>query len=60
MDTWLKILSAIALGAMLIVVFPRAKQALTASPVATPSDWRAIILPLLAVVAFVIALMALV
>ncbi len=57
---WLKILSAVALGAMLVMLLPRAKQALAASPVATPGDWRAVVVPLVAIVAFVAVLMAIV
>lgn len=60
MDMWMKVLSAIALGAMLIALVPRAKAMLERSPQAGASDWQAALLPIAGVVALVAILMALV
>jgi hypothetical protein len=56
----MKVVSAIFLGLLLIMLIPRAKTMLETSPEAVPGDWRAALLPLLAVVALVALLMALV
>lgn len=45
---------------MLVLLFPRAKAMLEQSPAAQKGDWQAAVLPVLAVVAFVLLLMALV
>ena len=50
---WLKIISAIALGAMLVALFPRVKEAIAQTPAGSASDWRAALLPLLLVAGFV-------
>lgn len=60
METWMKIASAIALGLMLVFLFPRAKQMMTESPAAQRGDWKAALLPIVAVVLFVIFLMSVV
>lgn len=57
---WMKIGSAILILAMIIFLFPRAKQMLRESPEAQPGDWQGAILPILAVVGFVLLLMVLV
>lgn len=46
---WMKIGSAILLGAMLVYLFPRAKQMLQQSPEGSSNDWRTFII-LIAVV----------
>lgn len=58
--TWIKIFSAVMLGMMILVLWPRAKQMLHNSPKATRSDWQAVLLPLLGVVLFVMLLISLV
>lgn len=50
---WLKIISAIALGAMLIAILPGVKKAVAESPAGSASDWRSALLPLLLVAGFV-------
>ena len=50
---WLKIVSAIALAAMLVMVFPRVKEAVAQTPKGSANDWRAALLPLLLVAGFV-------
>ena len=60
MDMWMKVGSAMLLGFMLFMLWPRARDMLTKSPAAQPGDWRGFILPLLAVAGFVVLLMKLV
>ena len=57
---WMKIGAAVLLGMMIIMLLPRAKQMMTNSPKAESGDWTSAILPILAVVAFVIFLIMLV
>lgn len=57
METWMKVVSAIALGAMLVVMIPRARQMLKESPAAQAGDWHAVLLPVGLVVVFVLLLM---
>ena len=49
---WLKVVSAIALVAMMVFIFPRVKEAAANAPKGTASDWRAALLPLLLVAGF--------
>lgn len=56
MDLWLKIGSALLLGMMLIVIWPRAKVMIKESPKGSADDWRSALIPLLLVAAFVILL----
>lgn len=55
---WMKILSAVALGLMLIALIPRAKDAVSATPKGSAGDWQAAVLPVLAVVVFVVFLVS--
>ena len=48
------------MGAMLIYLFPRAKQTIENSPKGTMKEWMGFILPMAAVVMFIILLIALV
>jgi len=57
---WMKIGSALLLGMMVLFLWPRAKQMLQDSPKAQPGDWQAVILPILAVVGFIILLIMMV
>ncbi|MCB1830030.1 MAG: hypothetical protein H6964_00670 [Chromatiaceae bacterium] len=57
---WMKIGSAVLILAMIIFLFPRAKQMLQDSPEAKPGDWQGAILPILAVVGFVLLLIVMV
>ena len=57
MDLWLKIGSAVLIGAMIVVLLPQAKQMLAASRPAGHGDWRGFLLPVAAVAAFVLFLM---
>lgn len=53
---WVKIGSALFLVAMLIFIFPRMRQAVKHSPKGTMQDWMGYIIPIIAVIAFVVFL----
>ena len=57
---WIKIGSAVLLGAMLIYIWPRARYMLKESPKAGKGDWQAFLLPIAMVVLFVILLISMV
>ena len=57
---WMKIASALFMLAMIIYLFPRAKQAIQNSPKGSLQDWMGYVLPMAAVVLFIILLIALV
>jgi hypothetical protein len=57
---WMKIGSALLLLAMIVIIYPRAMHMMKHSPKAEPGDWQKAILPILAVVGFVLLLIALV
>jgi hypothetical protein len=57
---WLKIGSALFLLAMIIFLFPRAKHAIENSPKGSMQDWMGYIVPMAAVILFVIMLIALI
>jgi len=57
---WLKIGSALFMLAMVIYLFPRAKHAVQNSPKGTLKDWMGYVLPLAAIVLFIIVLISLV
>lgn len=56
--SWVAIGSAIFMGAMLVYMFPRMRHAIKHSPKGTMKDWMGYIVPMIAVVAFVIFLIA--
>ncbi|MDH5571031.1 MAG: hypothetical protein OEY89_04650 [Gammaproteobacteria bacterium] len=53
---WTKIGSAIFLIAMLVYIFPRMRQAMKHSPKGSNKDWTGFIIPLVAVIGFVVLL----
>jgi hypothetical protein len=57
---WLKIGSAVLIVAMMVFIWPSAKRMLHESPEAQKGDWQGAIIPILAVVGFVVLLIALV
>ena len=57
---WMKITSALVLGAMLVYLFPRAKLMMKHSPKGSSEDWRSVLIPLLGVILFVILLISMV
>jgi hypothetical protein len=60
METWMKVGTALLLGLMILFLLPQAKRMLTESPAPQAGDWRAFVLPCLAVAGFVLLLMWLV
>lgn len=60
MNIWLQIAAAVTLVMMITFLYPTAKHWMKNAPKANTGDWQAAILPLLAVVAFVILLVSLV
>jgi hypothetical protein len=57
---WVKIGSALFLLAMVIWLFPRAKEVVKNSPKGTSKDWLGFLVPIAAVILFVIVLISLV
>ena len=57
---WMKIASAVFMLAMIIYLFPRAKQVVQNTPKGTMKDWMGYVLPMAAVVLFIIVLIKLV
>lgn len=57
---WVKIGSALFLAAMLIYLFPRAKQTIENSPKGSASDWMGFVIPIVAVALFIVLLISLV
>lgn len=53
---WLKIGSAVFLIAMIVFMWPRMKHAVTNSPKGSSSDWMGFIVPLAAVIGFIVLL----
>lgn len=57
---WIKIGSAVFMLAMIIYLFPRAKHAVQNSPKGSAKDWMGYVLPMVAIVLFIIILIKLV
>jgi hypothetical protein len=57
---WMKIGSAILLGMMIVFLWPRAKQMLKETRKAEAGEWQSAILPILAVMGFVVLLVMMV
>ena len=53
---WLQIGSAALLVGMLVMIFPRVRHAMKNSPKGTTKDWMGFIVPLTAVIGFVVLL----
>ena len=53
---WMEIITALILGAFVIYMIPRAKHMVENSPKAKEGDWMSVLLPLVAVVGFIILL----
>ncbi|MCU7836984.1 MAG: hypothetical protein KZQ83_17245 [gamma proteobacterium symbiont of Taylorina sp.] len=54
---WMKFFSALLIIAMIIFLFPRAKEMLKNSPKASSNDLLAVLIPLILVIGFVFLLM---
>jgi len=57
---WVSIGSAALMIAMLIFIFPRMRQAMKESPKGSSEDWKSFMIPLVAVIAFVVFLIMMV
>ena len=57
---WLTIGSALLVGLMLVLLLPQARRMIKESRKGTPGEWMGVLIPLAAVVLFVIFLMAIV
>jgi len=57
---WTQILAAVVLGAMVIYLLPRAKQMMQNSPKAEKGDWQGVLIPIVAVVLFILFLISMV
>jgi hypothetical protein len=55
-DMWLKIGSALLLGAMLVMAWPRARIMMQEGRKGSTTEWRSVLIPLLLVVGFVVLL----
>lgn len=60
MELWMKIGSAILLGAMLIMLWPRARHMMENSPKGSSDDWRTFIILIAVIGLFVVLLVKLV
>jgi hypothetical protein len=57
---WMQIGSALALVMFLIILFPTAMKMMKSSPKATSSDWKAVIVPLIIIILFIMLLIKLI
>lgn len=57
---WTQIGSALFLGAMIVFIFPRMRHAVKNAPKGTMQDWMGFIIPITAVIGFVILLISMV
>lgn len=57
---WTQIGTALLLGAMIVFIFPRVKHAIANSPKAEKGDWMSFIIPIIAIIGFVILLIMMV
>ena len=60
MEMWMKIGYALLLGMMVVLLYPRAKHMLKNSPKVSGDDWRAVLIPLVLLVLFLIFLVKMV
>ncbi|KOR31488.1 hypothetical protein TI04_00590 [Achromatium sp. WMS2] len=56
--SWERILWAVAIGAMILLVFPYFKTAISNSRPAEPGEWASALLPIAVVVGFVMLLVS--
>lgn len=56
----MQITTVIFLGAMAVFLYPRVKHAVTNSPKAEKGDWMSFIIPIVAVIGFVVLLIMMV
>lgn len=57
---WMKIFSALALVMFIVFLFPRARDMMKNSPKGSSSEWMSFIIPIIAIVLFIMLLIQLV
>jgi hypothetical protein len=57
---WMKIFSALALVMFIVFLFPRARDMMKNSPKGSSSDWMSFVIPIIAIVLFIMLLIQLV
>ncbi|MDC8445123.1 MAG: hypothetical protein LV471_04245 [Nitrosomonas sp.] len=57
---WMQIVAALALIMFIIILFPRARYMLENSPKGSSSDWMSFLIPVIAIILFVMLLIQLV
>lgn len=57
---WMQIVSALALIAFIVILIPSARQMIKNSPKGSSSDWVSFIIPISAVILFILLLIKLV
>ncbi len=57
---WMQIVAAMALVMFIIFLFPRARHMLENSPKGSSSDWMSFLIPIIAIVLFIMLLIQLV
>ena len=57
---WMKIFSALALVMFFVYLFPRARDMMKNTPKGSSSDWMSFVIPIIAIVLFIMLLIQLV
>jgi hypothetical protein len=57
---WMKIFSALALVMFIVYLFPRARDMMKNTPKGSSSDWMSFVIPIIAIVLFIMLLIQLV
>jgi hypothetical protein len=57
---WMKIFAALALVMFIVFLFPRARDMMKNSPKGSSSDWMSFVIPIIAIVLFIMLLIQLV
>ncbi len=57
---WMKIFSALALVMFIVFLFPRARDMMKNTPKGSSSDWMSFVIPIIAIVLFIMLLIQLV
>jgi flagellar biogenesis protein FliO len=57
---WMKIFAALALVMFIVYLFPRARDMMKNTPKGSSSDWMSFVIPIIAIVLFIMLLIQLV
>lgn len=57
---WIEIISALALGMFIVVMFPAARNMMQNSPKSSSSDWVSFVVPVVMIMLFIMLLIELV